>query len=88
MSLFLLTEVDNPKYPAITNAVKSLKSTKGGLETMCNVMEEYTEERVRENRMKTIQTMLANGIDKQVIVISGFSEEEIKMAEENLLAKD
>lgn len=54
---------------------------------MCNVMEEYTEERVRENRMKTIQTMLANGIDKQVIVISGFSEEEIKMAEENLLAK-
>lgn len=55
---------------------------------MCNVMEEYTEERVRENRMKTIQTMLANGIDKQVIVISGFSEEEIKMAEENLLAKD
>lgn len=54
---------------------------------MCNVMEEYTEERVRENRMKTIQTMLANGIDKQVIVISGFSEEEIKMAEENLLEK-
>lgn len=54
---------------------------------MCNVMEEYTEERVRENRMKTIQTMLANGIDKQVIVISGFSEEKNKMAEENLLAK-
>lgn len=37
-------EVNNPKFPALSGAVRRLKSTEGGVSEMCEIMEKYIEE--------------------------------------------
>lgn len=48
MSYFMATEVNNEKFPAITNRVNHLKNTEGGLISMCKIMEEYINEKTAE----------------------------------------
>ena len=40
MNCFKQTTVDNPKFPKLSAAVRRLKTTEGGISTMCKVMEE------------------------------------------------
>ncbi len=41
MSHFLEKEVDDPKFPNLSAAVKRLKTTEGGKNTMCEIMDKY-----------------------------------------------
>ena len=48
MACFLQKNVDNPKFPRLSNRVKELRSTEGGAGIVCEVMEKYQEKAVRE----------------------------------------
>lgn len=68
MRCFMQTEVDNPKFPAFTERVNTLKHTEGGYRGMCRVMEEYAKEYAKE---------YAND------VLEDYEEEKIKAAIED-----
>ena len=48
MSCFLRKEVNNPKFPKLSNEVTRLKSTQGGASAVCEVMEKYAKEYAKE----------------------------------------
>ncbi len=50
MSCFTKKEINNDKFPALTNEVKRLKTTEGGVLTMCDVIEKERKE-ARENEI-------------------------------------
>lgn len=41
MNCFTKKEVNNPKFPKFSKRVKELKTTEGGANAMCEVMEKY-----------------------------------------------
>ena len=48
MSCFTEKQVDNPKFPKLSSEVKRLKTTEGGASAVCEIMERYKEEAVKE----------------------------------------
>ena len=69
MSHFTETSFDDPKFPCFTKAVKKIKETEGGRESMCKIMEEYAEEYAREATIDaTIETALTLGATKERIM--------------------
>ena len=48
MSCFLRKEVNNPRFPKLSNEVTRLKSTQGGVSAVCEVMEKYAKEYAEE----------------------------------------
>ena len=52
MKCFNETEIDNPKFPRLTQRAKFLKESEGGMMVMCDVMEEYMEQARQEEREK------------------------------------
>lgn len=81
MSCFIKKEVHNKKFPKLSNEVYKLKSTEGGLNAMCSVMEEL----ISEERISAIRKLLKKNVDKDFILDLDYSEEEIQKAEEALL---
>jgi predicted transposase/invertase (TIGR01784 family) len=54
MKHFTETTFDDPKFPCLTKAVKTIKETEGGRESMCKIMEEYAKEYSREATIDAI----------------------------------
>lgn len=52
MSCFIKTDINNPLFPELSNEVKKLKSTEGGVSAVCEVMERYQAKAVAENTVK------------------------------------
>lgn len=48
MSCFLRKEVNNPRFPKLSNEVTRLKTTQGGASAVCEVMEKYAKEYAEE----------------------------------------
>lgn len=48
MQCFTMTEVNNPKFPKMSNRVSFLKNDEEGIKIMCKVMEEYAKEYAEE----------------------------------------
>lgn len=48
MRHFRETGFEDPKFPCFTKAMKALKETEGGQESMCKIMEEYAKEYAKE----------------------------------------
>lgn len=67
MSCFLAETVNNPKFPELSKEVKRLKETKGGLDIMCDIMEQYNQEAVDKNERKRIKIMAKKGSDVKFI---------------------
>lgn len=67
MSCFLAETVNNPKFPELSKEVKRLKETKGGLDIMCDIMEQYNQEAVDKNERKRIKIMAKKGSDVEFI---------------------
>lgn len=61
MSCFLAERVDNPKFPELSNEVKRLKETEGGLDVMCDIMEQYNQEAVDKEIKQRIVKMAKKG---------------------------
>lgn len=83
MTCFMLKEFNNSKFPAVSNRMRYIKTQKGGLNAMCDVMEKYTKEAVErgreegrvegreegreEERLKNIKFMLECDVDPAAI---------------------
>lgn len=65
MDCFLKKEVNHPSFPALSEEVKRIKTTQGGLWSMCELMEKYMDEAKQEGRIEERQemfmSMLAGG---------------------------
>jgi len=85
MSCFTKKEVKSAKFPKLSAEVARLKETEGGLSAMCEVMEMYENMAVMKNNIIKIRNLINNGVDKDVILKSGFTEEEFCEAEKELL---
>ena len=48
MDCFLQKEVDNEKFPELTRRMKYLKNEEGGMKSMCEVMERYIKQAIKE----------------------------------------
>lgn len=60
MGHFLEEDVDDPKFPNISKEVKRLKTTEGGLQTMCELLKDY----VDEGRAEGLAEGMAKGMAK------------------------
>ena len=67
MSCFTKKEVNNPKFPHLSNEVTRLKTTEGGTRVMCKVMEEYNKEAVLK--------VLINLVKKKLISVTDAASE-------------
>lgn len=78
MSCFLAKEVDNPKFPMLSNEVKRLKNTEGGLDSMCDLMEKYNQEAVDKFAVDAIRRMAKNGTSVKDLA-NGFQKTEAEI---------
>ena len=89
MQCFTQKSLNNPKFRAVTRRFKELKETEGGLTTMCKLMDDIVnEEKQKEKekvRIELLTNMINNGYSKKDILNIGFTEDEYKKAEEELL---
>ena len=52
MACFKQKNVNSPKFPAMTEAVRTLKETEGGASTMCEIMQRYVDAGIEKGRME------------------------------------
>lgn len=65
MSCFMEKEVNNPKFPRLSEEVRRLKTTEGGASAVCEVMEKYKEEAIIQN---TVELCCDFGISKEITI--------------------
>lgn len=66
MACFLEKHVDNPKFPKLSNRVKELKTTEGGAQVVCEVMQKYEKIAADKAAVKaTIEEALEYGASKE-----------------------
>ena len=101
ISCFTEKQVDNPKFPKLSSEVKRLKTTEGGASAVCEIMERYKEEAVKEAEergriyelIKTARKYKIEEKDLYHDLMSDFqltkeeAYEEIKKYDESLLQK-
>ena len=58
MSCFTKKEFDNPKFPIFSKTVKYLKTTEGGLNSMCTVMKHYEDIARTEGRESMLYSLV------------------------------
>ena len=87
MQCFTQKNLNNPKFRAVTRRFKELKETEGGLTTMCKLMDDIVNEEKEKQkvRIELLTNMINNGYSKKDILNIGFTEDEYKKAEEELL---
>ena len=86
MSCFTKKMVENPKFPVFTKRMRELKEEERGVNSMCEVMEKYTQEVRAEGRLDAIRNMIELGLTREQI-LKKYSEEEYEIAEKTLLVK-
>lgn len=98
VTILYITEYDafeDAKFPEISKAVKYFKETEGGRSEVCKTVENYArsyaEEAVAEGRaeerLEAIRNMLKQSYTKEAILNLNYTEKEIQMAENAMLAK-
>lgn len=87
MSCMIKKDVNNPKFPKLTNEVRKLKTTEGGMTVMCEIMEKYIAEAVAEVEKKTILHMASKGLTaEQIADFSGYDLELVKKVQSEIQA--
>lgn len=67
MLCFIQKEVNNPKFPKLSNEVRKLKETEGGLDSMCTLMEKYNQEAINKKNEASIIEMLKDNLPYEKI---------------------
>ena len=62
MNCFTKKEVNNPKFPKFSKRVKELKTTEGGANAMCAVMEKYMAESKAEGKLEQLIELVKDGL--------------------------
>lgn len=84
MSCFVKKEVNNPKFPIFSNAVKEIKSTEGGDSSMSKLMEdllaEGKAEGILEGKLNQLIELVQQGLLQitDAAKVSGMPVEEFK----------
>ena len=90
MGCFLQKEIDNAKFPKLTNRVHYLKHEEGGVQKMCEVMEQYSKKAVKkatkQANITAIKNMLEFKIPKESI-LKKYTESEYNTAIAELQSK-
>ena len=79
MDCFLQKEIDNAKFPKLTNRVHYLKHEEGGVQKMCEVMEQYLKKATKQANITAIKNMLEFKIPKESI-LKKYTESEYNTA--------
>ena len=93
MECFLKKEVNNPKFPAMTNRMNFLKHQEGGLEAVCEVMEKYEKKAAVKAAAKAAEEANVRAIRKMITrftkeeILEDYSEEEYNAALRELKAE-
>ena len=73
MSLFLQKEVNDPKFPKLSNRVNYLKNNQEGVRAMCDVVERYAADAVKEAVAKTEEKYNAELLAQQTAYEAKFA---------------
>lgn len=99
MECFLEKEVNNPKFPKLTDRMYHLKHERGGLNTMCEVMEKYERQAAekaaakaaakasKDANVKAIKYMITAFNASKANILQDYSEEEYSIALRELKAE-
>lgn len=60
MECFTKNFFEDPKFPKLSKAFHKYKYTEGGIDHMCTVMEEYTNDIIKENEEKSVRNLFLN----------------------------
>lgn len=84
MECFLQKEVDNAKFPNLSNRMKYLKHEEGGVQAVCEVMERYSKKAYQEGEQKAniaaIKRMLTRYHATKEEILEDYSESEYNTA--------
>lgn len=61
MECYLQEQVDNKKFPLLSKKVWYYKNDEGGKENMCQIVDDYAQERVLEESLINIKKLFLNG---------------------------
>ena len=91
MSCMIKKDVNNPKFPKLTNEVRKLKTTEGGMTVMCEIMEKYIAEAVAEAEKNSIRKIILHMASKgltaeQIADFSGYDLELVKKVQSEIQA--
>ena len=64
MSCFTKKMVNNPSFPKVSERVTELKTTEGGQNAVCAVMETYEKKAREEGMAKGLEKGMAKGLEK------------------------
>ena len=79
MECFLQEQVNNKKFPLLSNRVWYFKNDEGGLVTMCQLIEDYAKECIEEQKLKYVLNMHKAGLSiEQIAEITEMSLSEVK----------
>ena len=89
MECFKQKSVSNPKFPAMSEAVKNLKETEGGTSTMCDIVQRYIDAGVEkgksawraEGRAQGRSEGISRMADKMAANLRGYGLTEAQIAE-------
>lgn len=85
MSCFTKKEVKNPNFPYLSNEVKRLKTTEGGVAAVCEVMEKYQNKALSEMRVQFLRNLLSQGTSEdKALQLAEASKEELAEARRTL----
>lgn len=79
MKGFLQEDMNDPKFPRISERIHMLKCSEGGTADMCEIMEEYAKEYAKESTKKIAKQFFQNGVGLEIVKASipDLSEEEL-----------
>ena len=81
-------EIDNAKFPKLTNRVHYLKHEEGGVNAMCEVMEQYSKKAYRQGEeagqrqanIAAIKTMIIRFQATKEVILEDYTESEYNTA--------
>ena len=62
ISEFIQKNFEDPDFPKLSQAIYYYKHTAGDIKKMCTILDEYTEDRLREKEIKNAKELFANGL--------------------------
>ena len=83
MECFMQEQVDNKKFPLLSNRVWYYKNEEGGMNTMCKIVEDYANEMM----LDSIKALFENGcnLDMAIASFKNIPEELIRKLYEEVM---
>ena len=77
-------DMNNPEFPKQSKRVQEMKHSEKEAGVMCTLVENYAEERAKEERIKAIRNLIRLDQDISFIQKLGYTDEEIEQARQGM----